>query len=114
MRETRLLPSDILECMARIESYTTEGRGAFLRNTMMQDAVVRNLEVIGEATKQLPLPLRETYSNVPWKRIAGLRDVLIHDYVRVDPEEVWRVVEQNLPELRTNITAILQDLNPSS
>ncbi|GAP94394.1 hypothetical protein NIES2104_09050 [Leptolyngbya sp. NIES-2104] len=81
---------------------------------MMRDAVVRNLEVIGEATKQLPLSFRESYPDVPWKRIAGLRDVLIHDYVRVDSEEVWQVVEQNLPELKTNITAILQDLNQSS
>jgi uncharacterized protein with HEPN domain len=113
MREARLLLSDILECIDWIESYTIEGREAFLQGRMIQDAVVRNLEVIGEATKQLPILLRESYPNVPWKRIAGLRDVLIHDYVRVDPEEVWRVVEQNLPDLKTNITAILQELNPS-
>jgi uncharacterized protein with HEPN domain len=114
MRETRLLLSDILECIVWIESYTAEGREAFLQNRMIRDAVVRNLEVIGEATKQLPPFLRETYPNVPWKRIAGLRDVLIHDYVRVDPEEVWRLIEQNLPELKTNVTIILQELNSSS
>lgn len=108
MRETRLLLSDILECIEWIEPYTTEGREAFLQNRMIRDAVVRNLEVIGEATKQLPLSLRENYPDVPWKRIAGLRDVLIHDYVRVDPEEVWRVIEQNLPELKTNIATILR------
>ncbi|MBD2080930.1 DUF86 domain-containing protein [Leptolyngbya sp. FACHB-17] len=113
MREIRLLLSDILECITWIESYTAEGREAFLQNRMMRDAVVRNLEIIGEATKQLPLSIRESYPDIPWKRIAGLRDVLIHDYVRVDPEEVWQVVEQNLPELKTNITAILQTLNQS-
>lgn len=113
MRETRLLLSGILECIAWIESYTAEGHEAFLQNRMMQDAVVRNLEVIGEATKQLSLSIRESYLDVPWIRIAGLRDVLIHDYVRVNPEEVWRVVEQNLPELKANINAILQTLNQS-
>ncbi|BAS58575.1 hypothetical protein NIES2135_19170 [Leptolyngbya boryana NIES-2135] len=113
MREARLLLSDILECIERIESYTIEGREAFLQGRIIQDAVARNLEVIGEATKQLPPSLKESYPDVPWKRIAGLRDVLIHDYVRVDPEEVWRVVEQNLPGLKTNITAIFQELNPS-
>lgn len=114
MRETRLLLSDILECIVWIESYTAEGREAFLQNRMIRDAVARNLEVIGEATKQLSPLLKDSYPDVPWKRIAGLRDVLIHDYVRVDPEEVWRVVEQNLPELKTNIATILQELNQSS
>lgn len=114
MRETRLLLSDILECIECIESYTTDGREVFLQNRMIRDAVVRNLEVIGEATKHLPISLRDNYPNVSWRSIAGLRDVLIHDYVRVDAKEVWQVVEQSLPELKVNVTAILQDLNQSS
>lgn len=67
---------------------------------MIQDAVIRNLEIIGEATKKLSPEIREKHSRIPWKQIAGLRDVLIHDYMRVDALEVWGVVENNLDELK--------------
>lgn len=113
MREPRLLLNDILESITLIETYTTEGYDAFLENRMMQDAVVRNLEVIGEATKQLPPSLRQSYSAVPWKRIAGLRDILIHDYVRINLNEIWQVVERDLSNLKVNVTAILQELSQS-
>jgi uncharacterized protein with HEPN domain len=114
MREDRLYLGDILECMTRIESYTSSGRDAFMQTQIIQDAVVRNFEIIGEATKQMSSSIRQSYPHIPWKRIAGLRDVLIHDYVRVDLNEVWRVVEQDVPNLKTQITAILQELNQGS
>ncbi|MBW4538915.1 MAG: DUF86 domain-containing protein [Myxacorys chilensis ATA2-1-KO14] len=114
MREDRLYLDDILNCMTRIESYTSSGRDAFMQTEMIQDAVIRNFEIIGEATKQMSPILRQSYPDVPWKRIAGLRDVLIHDYVRVDLDEVWRVIEQDVPELKARITAILQELHQGS
>ena len=67
---------------------------------MVQDAVIRNLEIIGEATKKLPPDLRDRRPGVPWSRIAGMRDVLIHDYFEVDLQIVWDVVKNRLPELK--------------
>ncbi len=110
MREDRFYLLDILECISRIESYTSEGRETFMNTQIIQDAVVRNFEIIGEATKQMSSVFRDAYPEVPWKKIAGLRDVLIHDYVRVDLAEVWGVIEKNLPVLKAQVMAIAQNL----
>ncbi|MDJ0682708.1 MAG: DUF86 domain-containing protein [Xenococcaceae cyanobacterium MO_167.B52] len=110
MKNDLLYLSNIQECIAAIESYTSYNKEAFMQNPMIQDAVIRNFEVIGEATKRLSLQTREQYSEVPWRRIAGLRDVLIHDYLRVDLEEVWGIISDYLPELKVNIERIVNDL----
>ena len=72
--------------------------------------MIRNFEVIGEATKQLSMELRQQYPEIPWRRIAGFRDVLIHDYMGIDLDEVWDVVERNLPDLKGKVEVILQEL----
>ncbi len=74
-----------------------------------QDAIIRNLEIIGEATKRLSKPLKEQYPDIPWRSIAGLRDVLIHDYMGVDLESVWNVIENDLPPLKEQLMIILRD-----
>ncbi len=74
---------------------------------MIQDAVIRNLEIIGEAVKNISPAMRIEYPDVPWKQIAGLRDVLIHHYFGVDLETVWLVVEKRLPDLSERIKFIL-------
>ena len=79
----------------------------FLAETIVQDAVIRNREVIGEAVKNLSDHLRQAHPEVPWSRIAGLRDVLIHEYFGVRLETVWAAVENRLPELRRHIAALL-------
>ena len=79
-----------------------------MQNPMIQDAVIRNFEVIGEATKRLSTELRAAYPNVPWHQIAGFRDVLIHDYLKVNLNRVWGVIELNLPELKATVEEILQ------
>ncbi len=78
-----------------------------MQSSMVQDAVIRNFEVIGEATKNLSEAIRAQRPDIPWRRIAGLRDVLIHDYMGVDPAEVWRVVGSHLPELRDAVQQLL-------
>ena len=82
----------------------------FYTKSLIKDDVIRNFEVIGEATKKLSPEIRAKYSEVPWRRIAGLRDVLIHDYLRVDLEEVWGIIQDYLPELKVKIQIMIQDI----
>ncbi|MCS4142383.1 uncharacterized protein with HEPN domain [Salinibacter ruber] len=72
---------------------------------------MRNFEVIGEAVKQLSPDLRDRYSSVEWRRVAGFRDVLIHNYMGVDLDEVWNVIERDLPRLKRTVTAMLDDMD---
>jgi uncharacterized protein with HEPN domain len=79
-----------------------------MRELMVQDATVRNLEIVGEATKSLSLTFRASHPEVPWADMAGMRDVLIHRYAVVDLEIVWEVVENRVPSLRGRIIALLE------
>lgn len=79
---------------------------------MRIDAVIRNLEVIGEAVKQVPDSIREKYPSIEWRKIAGLRDILIHKYFDVNLEIVWGVVQSNIPILKTEIQQILKQKSP--
>ena len=72
-------------------------------------AVVRALEIVGEATKRLPMTLRDQYPNIPWKQMAGMRDRIIHGYDNVDLEIVWDVVKQDIPRIKPQIEQILKD-----
>ncbi len=108
MKDASVYLKHIQDAIARIESYTAQGRKAFFGNTMVQDAVIRNLEVIGEAVKQLPEDLRERYPHIPWRSITALRNVLIHEYFGVDLEIVWRVVQKRLPTLKRHVGVMLR------
>jgi len=88
----------ILDAIKVIESYTMGiDENKFFADKLIQDGVLRNLEIIGEAAKRVPADVRARYPDVEWKRIAGMRDVLIHDYLQVDMAIVWRVLERRLP-----------------
>jgi uncharacterized protein with HEPN domain len=113
-RDDRDFLQDILERIQRIETFVEPGYAEFLESHLIQDAVQRNFEVIGEATKRLSPTLRDRYPDVPWQQIAEFRDVIIHDYMGLQLEQIWATIEQSLPPLKIRIHQILQalDTNP--
>jgi len=110
IKDPRVYLAHILECADRIERYLGQDREAFLRDTMVQDAVIRNFEVIGEAAKRIPEQFRVVHAGIPWRLMAGFRDVLIHDYEGVDLERVWRIAQEDLPAVKIAIARILPSL----
>jgi uncharacterized protein with HEPN domain len=110
-RDPRLYLDEILESINQIETYTADLTAEqFQSNLLIQDAVARRLEIIGEAVKHLPAEITDRHPDVPWKRVAGMRDVLIHGYFGVDMELTWTVVKSSLPDLRTSIGAIIEEM----
>jgi len=109
-RDYRLFLEDILMSIQKIEKYTANLTfETFSENDLVIDAVIRNLEIIGEAVKKLPKEIRERYSDIPWKEVAGFRDVLIHDYFGVDIVVVWKTIVEDLPFLKKHVELILKN-----
>ena len=109
-RDSKVYFEDILEAARKITAYTSGlSKASFLEDEKTIDAVVRNLEVIGEAAKNIPEDLRAQHSAVEWKKIAGLRDLLIHEYFGVDVEIVWDIVQNKVPALDREVRAMLHE-----
>lgn len=107
MKDDRVYLLHIRDAITLIESYTSSGRDAFFADPMIRDAVLHNLQIIGEAVKNLSESLRTNHPAVPWRRIAGLRDVLVHQYFGVSATLVWQIVETNLPQLKRQVDDLL-------
>lgn len=99
----RFLLASIAENIERIQYYVEGDRRKFLDSTMIQDAVLRNLQTLAESTQRLSDQIKETELDVPWRQIAGFRNVLAHDYFSLDLEAIWNTVEQDLPGLSAAI-----------
>jgi uncharacterized protein with HEPN domain len=103
----RLFLGHVLEAIAAIEDFTVEGRVHFMADLKTQSAVVRQIEIIGEAVKRLSGELTTANTEVPWRQIAGTRDRLIHAYFKVDLDAVWSMVQQDLLPLKVAVRQIL-------
>lgn len=102
---------DIEEAASRIATYTAGmSYATFLEDPKTQDAVIRNLEIIGEATKNLSPEFRERYSTVPWQEMARLRDRLIHHYFGINLDIVWQIISSELPDVALDTAAIIRDM----
>lgn len=110
-KDRRVYLAHILECIQKIERFTADGKSRFHENDMVQDAVIRNLEIIGEAAKRIDDDYRAAHPDIPWRALSGLRDVLIHQYEGVDTERVWAIVEKDLPPLKRAIAELLPPLD---
>jgi len=103
VKDPALYIAHVVEACDRIRSYTAEGRNAFMASPLIQDAVARNLQIIGEATKRLPEHLTSLHPEVPWRHVAGMRNRLVHEYAGLDLVEIWNVIEKDLPALESAI-----------
>lgn len=110
-KDPKLFLKHILDSVRQIEEYVQDtSKEKFLASPQIQDAVMMRLAIIGEATKNLPDDLRQKYEQIPWSSIAGMRDMLIHEYFGVDAEIVWNTVKKDLPVFKSHMETILAEL----
>lgn len=106
MKDSRLYLIHIRDSLARIKSYTANGKDSFYDQIVIQDAVMRNLEVMCESIKKLPDEWKNSEPDIPWHRIVGFRNKLAHDYFDIDLDVVWDIVENYLPDLEIAVEKI--------
>lgn len=100
MKDDLLYINHILECILKIERYTQAGAKAFFADTMISDAVIRNLQVLAESSKRIRDEIKEQCPQMAWREIAGFRNILVHDYLGVDLQRIWGIVTVDLPVLK--------------
>jgi uncharacterized protein with HEPN domain len=114
MKDDQVYLLHIRDAVQRVLDYTRDGRVVFFADTKTQDAVIRNIEILGEASKNLSDDLKAAHADIPWRQIAGMRDTLIHRYFGVKLDLVWQVVEQDLPGFKVRVEELLTNLSPPS
>ena len=110
-KDPKIFLEHILQCIERIEEYT-EGikKKQFLESVQLQDSIIRRIEIMGEAVKNIPRHVKDRYPDIAWKEIAGMRDILIHEYFGVDLGLTWKVAIKNVRQLKNRILKMKKDL----
>lgn len=100
MKDDTIYLQHILECIRRIEGHTVQGRDAFFASHILQDATLRNLQTLSEATQRLSQRLKATQPHIPWQQISAFRNVIVHNYLGIDLEQVWTIIHRDIPPLK--------------
>jgi len=111
LKEPRVLVLHALECAARIERFTASGEAEFLRNELIQGAVLHNLQIMAQSIMRLPDDLKTQHGEVDWRGLAGFRNVLVHDYLGVNLRRVWQIVHDDLPTLKVALEAMRSEVS---
>jgi len=106
----RLFLEHIGHCIARVEEYISDGREVFMSSQLIQDAVVRNLQTLAESTQRISQQLKTDHPSIDWRNISGFRNVVVHNYLGIDANQIWEIVVHDLPELKEQVELILRDL----
>jgi len=107
MKDDMVYLEHIIDCIDRIEEYTESDQFTFMNSSMVQDAVTRNLQILSESTQKISDPLKQQYPDINWRAISGFRNVLVHDYLGLDNQQIWQVIENRLPNLKEQIESII-------
>ncbi len=110
MRDDTERVRDIQEAITRIEKYSGRGRQVFNEDELIQTWIMQHLQIIGEASNSISKIFKNQHPEIPWQDIADFRNVLVHEYFRIDIDIVWSIVQQELPNLKENINRIVQDM----
>ena len=100
---------DMIEAIQRIEKYASHGRQAFVSDELIQTYIVHNLQILGEAAAKVPVNQQSQYADLPWPKMVGMRNVLVHNYFNIDLDIVWQVVEKELPSLKETLNRLIED-----
>ena len=110
MKDDRVYLAHILDCIGKVEEYTKDGRENFLSSSLKQDAVVRNLQIMAQSASRVYKALKSAHHEVDWQGLRAFRNVLVHDYLSVSYQRVWRIVESELPPLKEAVARMLDEL----
>lgn len=109
-KDPQVFIGHIVESIELIETYSEDlTTDKFKKNTVIQDAIIRRLEIIGEAVKNISISFKEKHPEIPWKQMAGMRDILIHEYFDIDLSLTWSVVKLELPSVKVKLQKLLSD-----
>lgn len=109
-KDYRVYLHDILSAIGRVEEYAKKGRSVYLEDGLLQDGIIRQISIVGEAVSKLPKTWTAKHPDIPWRAIIAMRNILIHDYSDINPERVWTVAKADLPLLKKTIAAMLSEL----